>query len=97
MAEYSAILRADGFRSFITIFSISNSFATRNPLAPIPERPSKKIFGPSNLFKNAAYAIIEKSLLSFAFGLKNAGFFGGTLSVRDFFGTKSFVVPSIIS
>ena len=65
--------------------SIFNSFATRNPLAPIPDRPSKKIFVPSNLFRNAAYAIMEKSLLSFAFGLKNAGFFGGTLSVRDFF------------
>ena len=39
----------------------------------------------------------KKSLLNFAFGLKNAGSFGGTVSVIDFFGTISFVWPSIIS
>ena len=63
----------------------------------MPERPSKKIFGPLNLSKNAQYAIIEKSLFNFAFGLKNAGFFGGTKSVIDLFGTSNFVFPSTIS
>jgi len=56
--------------------STFNSFATRNPLAPIPDNPSRKIFGPSKIFKNAPYATIEKSLLNFAFGLKKAGSFG---------------------
>ena len=69
----------------IKIFSIFNSFATRNPLAPTPDNASKKIFGPSNFFKNAEYAIIEKSLFVLAFGLKNAGLIGGALSVNDFF------------
>jgi hypothetical protein len=41
--------------------------------------------------------MIEKSLLKLAFGLKNAGSFGGTVSVMDFFGTISFVLPSMIS
>jgi len=84
--HHSAI-KADGFKSFMTTFSTSNSFATRNPLGPIPDKPSRKIFGPSNFFKNAPYAIMEKSLFSFAFGLKNAGSFGGTTSARDFLGT----------
>ena len=63
-------------RSLIIKLSISNSFATRNPLAPIPDNPSKKIFDPES-FLNAAYAIMEKShsilLLDW-----NAGSFGGT-------------------
>ena len=90
-------MSAEGLRSLIIIFSTSNSFPTRNPLAPNPERPSKKIFGPWNLLRKAEYAIIEKSLFSFAFGLKNAGSIGGTLSVIDFFGTSNFVLPSTIS
>ena len=97
MDESFASSNAVGLRSFIFIFSIFNSFATRNPLAPTPDNDSKKIFGPSNFFKNAAYAIIEKSLFVFAFGLKNAGLIGGTFSVNDFFGTNNFVSPSIIS
>jgi len=71
--------------------------ATLNPLAPIPDNPSRKILGPLNFFKKAPYAIIEKSLFSLAYGLKNAGSFGGTISVRDFLGTISFVLPSVIS
>ena len=97
MADSFAIFRAVGFRSLILTVSIFNSFATRNPLAPTPDNASKKIFGPSNFFKNAAYAIIEKSLFVLAFGLKNAGFIGGTFSVNDFFGTINFVSPSMIS
>lgn len=96
-AEYSANFNADGFRSLIITLSICNSLATRNPLTPRPDNPSKNIFGPLNFFRNAPYAIIEKSLLTFAFGLKNAGSFGGTLSVNDFFGTIIFVCPSTIS
>ena len=46
LAEYSAIFNAVGFKSLITIFSMSNSLATRNPLAPIPDNPSRKILGP---------------------------------------------------
>ena len=97
MADSFAIFSAVGFRSLIKIFSIFNSFATRNPLAPTPDNASKKIFGPSNFFKNAEYAIIEKSLFVFAFGLKNAGLIGGTFSVNYFFGTNNFVSHSIIS
>ena len=97
LAECLAISSAVGFRSLIVTLSIFNSFATRNPLAPTPVNPSKKIFGPSNFFKNAAYAIIEKSLFVLALGLKNAGFIGGAFSVNDFFGTNIFVLPSIIS
>ena len=74
VADSFAIFRAVGFRSLILTVSIFNSFATRNPLAPTPDNPSKKIFGPSNFFKNAAYAIIEISLLFLAFKLINAGF-----------------------
>jgi len=66
-------------------------------LLPLLLIGGKKIFGPSNFFKNAAYAIIEKSLFVLALGLKNAGFMGGAFSVNDFFGTSIFVLPSIIS
>ena len=84
--------------SFNTIFStLSISVATRNALAPTPVNPSRKIFGLSNFFQNAEYAIIEKSLFNFALGLKNAGSVGGTLSVNERFGTLIFVFPSTIS
>ena len=75
LAESFAIFRAVGLRSLMIIFSIFNSFATRNPLAPTPDNPSKKIFGPSNFFKNAAYAIIEKSLFVLALGIEKCWFY----------------------
>ena len=87
-----------GFKSLmITCSMIGISFATRNPLAPRPDNPSRNIFGPSKFFKNDEYAMIEKSLFSFAFGLKNAGSFGGTFSFIEPDGTRNFVFPSIIS
>ena len=41
--------------------------------------------------------MIEKSLFNCARGLKNAGSFGGTLSLIEPQGTKIFVAPSVIS
>src|SRR5574337_1771858 len=92
------ISKACWLTSFTTTFSIDFiSFATLMLLAPIPASESKKIFGPLTFLRNAEYAIIEKSLLTLAFGLKNAGSFGGTFSDNDSFGTSNLVVPSIIS
>jgi len=73
------------------------SFATLSPLAPTPDNPSRKILGPSKFFKKAEYAIIEKSRFNFAFGLKNAGSFGGTFSLIEPEGISILVVPSIVS
>ena len=43
------------------------------------------------------YVIIEKSRFNFAFGLKNAGSFGGTFSLIEPEGISILVVPSIVS
>ena len=40
---------------------------------------------------------MEISRFHFAFGLKKAGFLGGTLCERAELGTKSNVLPSLIS
>ena len=58
-AEYFANFNAVGFRSLITTLSTCNSFATRNPLMPTPDNPSKNIFGPAKFFRKDPYAIIE--------------------------------------
>jgi hypothetical protein len=42
------------------------------------------------------YTSIEIFLFHFAFGLKKAGFFGGTISVSDELGTRRIVLPSLI-
>ncbi len=56
--EQSSI--ALGLASLQMIFSeYFISFATLNPLEPIPAKPSRNIFGPSKFFQNAEYAIIE--------------------------------------
>ncbi len=41
--------------------------------------------------------MIEKSRFNFAFGLKNAGSFGGTFSLIEPEGISILVVPSIVS
>ena len=63
----------------------------------MPASESRKIFGPLKFFRNVEYAIIEKSLLILALGLKNAGSLGGELSTSASLGTRSFVFPSTIS
>src|SRR5574338_514386 len=94
-AEFLASSMADGFTSLMkTLSIIFNSFATRILRAPIPERQSRKVLGPLKFWINAEYATMEKSLLSFALGLKNAGCIGGAFVSRDSFGTKSLVFPS---
>ena len=42
------------------------------------------------------YTNIEISLYHLAFGLKKAGFFGGTISEREMVGTMSIAFPSLI-
>jgi hypothetical protein len=42
------------------------------------------------------YTNMEISLFHFAFGLKKAGFFGGTFSESEKLGTKSSVFPSLV-
>src|SRR6185312_14398059 len=92
------ICKAWWFTSFTITFSTDLiSFVTLILLAPIPASESKKIFGPLKVLRNAEYAIIEKSLLILARGLKKAGSFGGVFSDNDSFGTNSFVLPSVIS
>lgn len=71
------------------------STATRSDLAPKPAKPSAKVRSCSR-GRYARYASIDRSRFSFAAGLKNAGTFGGTLSVSDCGGTKNLVCPSTI-
>ena len=93
-----AISIAFGFTSFTKTLSIDSiSFATRMLRAPMPARESRKIFGPLKFCKNVEYAIIEKSLLILARGLKNAGCFGGAFTMSESLGTRSLVFPSTLS
>ena len=57
-------------------------------LAPIPASASKKIFGPLKFLRNVEYAMMEKSLLTLALGLKKAGSFGGVFSDNESLGTR---------
>ena len=50
----------------------------------------------TQIMQTLHYSTLYKGWIN-KIGLKNAGSFGGTLSVIDFFGTINFVCPSIIS
>jgi len=73
------------------------SFATRRLLTPTPDNASKNILGPLNFLEKAEYAIIEKSLLITAFGLKNIFNFDGADLINVSAGISILVLPSTIS